>query len=149
MPDSPTTSMSPTTAEAGDSPSSSPTPSARPSAASHASRRLSRSANRLTPSQQATCARLLAEKGDRPGAIALLRPLVDGGLLPADYPVTINAVSGYSGGGKSMIASFEDGSAPAFHLYGLGFEHKHVPEMQLYSHLTRRPLLRRRRAVLI
>src|SRR6516225_9504538 len=54
------------------------------------------------------------------GAIALLRPLVDAGLLQQDYPVTINAVSGYSGGGKSMIASFEDGTAPAFELYGLG-----------------------------
>jgi len=74
------------------------------------------------------------------GAIALLRPLVDAGLLPADYPVTINAVSGYSGGGKTMIASFEDGSAPSFELYGLGFEHKHLPETQLYSHLTRRPI---------
>jgi len=74
------------------------------------------------------------------GAIALLRPLVDAGLLPADYPVTVNAVSGYSGGGKSMIASFEDGSAPSFELYGLGFEHKHVPEMQLYSRLARRPI---------
>ena len=57
-----------------------------------------------------------------------------------DYPVTINAVSGYTGGGKSMIASFEDGTAPAFELYGLGFEHKHVPETQLYSRLTRRPI---------
>lgn len=74
------------------------------------------------------------------GAIALLRPIVDAGLLPADYPVTVNAVSGYSGGGKSMIASFEDGSAPNFELYGLGFEHKHVPEMQLYSRLSRRPI---------
>ncbi|QOZ25745.1 N-acetyl-gamma-glutamyl-phosphate reductase [Bradyrhizobium sp. CCBAU 51753] len=74
------------------------------------------------------------------GGIALLRPLVDAGLLPPDYPVTLNAVSGYSGGGKSMIASFEDGSAPAFELYGLGFEHKHVPELQLYSRLTRRPI---------
>src|SRR5215813_10713719 len=74
------------------------------------------------------------------GAIALLRPLVDAGLLPSDYPVTVNAVSGYSGGGKSMIASFEDGSAPSFELYGLGFEHKHVPEMQLYSRLMRRPI---------
>ena len=73
-------------------------------------------------------------------AIALLRPLVDAGLMPADYPVTINAVSGYSGGGKSMIASFEDGSAPSFELYGLGFEHKHLPETQLYSKLTRRPI---------
>ncbi len=74
------------------------------------------------------------------GGIALLRPLVDAGLLPADYPVTVNAVSGYSGGGKSMIASFEDGTAPAFELYGLGFEHKHIPELQLYSGLTRRPI---------
>ncbi|WGS17528.1 MULTISPECIES: N-acetyl-gamma-glutamyl-phosphate reductase [unclassified Bradyrhizobium] len=74
------------------------------------------------------------------GAIALLRPVVDAGLLPQDYPVTVNAVSGYSGGGKSMIASYEDGTAPAFELYGLGFEHKHVPEMQLYSRLTRRPI---------
>ena len=74
------------------------------------------------------------------GAIALLRPLVDARLLPADYPVTVNAVSGYSGGGKSMIASFEDGSAPSFELYGLGFEHKHLPEMQLYSKLTHRPI---------
>jgi N-acetyl-gamma-glutamyl-phosphate reductase len=74
------------------------------------------------------------------GAIALLRPVVDAGLLPADYPVTINAVSGYSGGGNAMIKDFEDGTAPAFQLYGLGFEHKHVPETQLYSHLTRRPI---------
>jgi len=74
------------------------------------------------------------------GAVALLRPLVDAGLLPADYPVTINAVSGYSGGGKSMIESFESGAAPSFELYGLGFEHKHLPETQLYSGLTRRPI---------
>jgi len=74
------------------------------------------------------------------GGIALLRPLVDAGLLPADYPVTVNAVSGYSGGGKSMIADFESGAAPSFELYGLGFEHKHVPELQLYSKLTRRPI---------
>ncbi|MFO1111062.1 MAG: N-acetyl-gamma-glutamyl-phosphate reductase [Bradyrhizobium sp.] len=74
------------------------------------------------------------------GAIALLRPLVDAGLLPSDYPVTINAVSGYSGGGKSMIESFESGAAPSFELYGLGFEHKHLPETQLYAKLTRRPI---------
>src|ERR1700756_3120763 len=74
------------------------------------------------------------------GAIALLRPLVDAGLMPQDYPVTVNAVSGYSGGGKSMIASFEEGSAPSFELYGLGFEHKHIPELQLYSRLARRPI---------
>jgi N-acetyl-gamma-glutamyl-phosphate reductase len=86
-------------------------------------------------------ARKVSNPGCYPtGAIALLRPLVDAGLVPADYPITINAVSGYSGGGKSMIASFEDGTAPSFELYGLGFEHKHLPETQLYSHLTRRPI---------
>jgi N-acetyl-gamma-glutamyl-phosphate reductase len=86
-------------------------------------------------------ARKVSNPGCYPtGAIALLRPLVDASILPADYPVTVNAVSGYSGGGKSMIASFEDGTAPAFELYGLGFEHKHVPELQLYSRLTRRPI---------
>jgi N-acetyl-gamma-glutamyl-phosphate reductase len=86
-------------------------------------------------------ARKVSNPGCYPtGAIALLRPLVDAGLLPVDYPVTVNAVSGYSGGGKSMIASFENGTAPAFELYGLGFEHKHLPEMQLYSKLTRRPI---------
>jgi N-acetyl-gamma-glutamyl-phosphate reductase len=85
--------------------------------------------------------RKVANPGCYPtGAIALIRPLVDAGILPADYPVTINAVSGYSGGGKSMIENFENGQAPAFHLYGLGFEHKHLPEMQLYSGLTHRPI---------
>ncbi len=74
------------------------------------------------------------------GAIALIRPLVDAGIMPADYPMTINAVSGYSGGGKSMIADFEGGTAPSFELYGLGLEHKHLPETQLYSKLTRRPI---------
>ena len=74
------------------------------------------------------------------GGVALLRPLVDAGLVPTDYPVTINAVSGYSGGGKTMIADFEGGTAPAFELYGLGFEHKHLPETQLYARLTRRPI---------
>jgi N-acetyl-gamma-glutamyl-phosphate reductase len=86
-------------------------------------------------------ARKVSNPGCYPtGGIALLRPLVDAGLVPKDYPIAINAVSGYSGGGKSMIASFEDGTAPAFELYGLGFEHKHVPETQLYGHLTRRPI---------
>jgi len=86
-------------------------------------------------------ARKVSNPGCYPtGAVALLRPLVDGGLIPADYPVTINAVSGYSGGGKSMIERFEGDSAPAFELYGLGFEHKHVPETQLYSKLARRPI---------
>jgi N-acetyl-gamma-glutamyl-phosphate reductase len=74
------------------------------------------------------------------GAIALIRPLVDAGLLPADHPVAINAVSGYSGGGKSMIEAYEAGQAPAFELYGLGFGHKHLPETQLYGGLARRPI---------
>src|SRR5438477_1274288 len=97
----------------------------------------------LTPDQadKIKAARKVSNPGCYPtGAVALLRPLVDAGLVPADYPVAINAVSGYSGGGKSMIASFEDGSAPSFELYGLGFEHKHLPETQLYSKLTRRPI---------
>jgi N-acetyl-gamma-glutamyl-phosphate reductase len=74
------------------------------------------------------------------GAIMLLRPLIDAGLIPADYRVTVNAVSGYSGGGKSMIQSYDNGTAPAFELYGLTLEHKHVPELQKYSGLTRRPI---------
>jgi N-acetyl-gamma-glutamyl-phosphate reductase len=97
----------------------------------------------LAPDQadKIRAARKVSNPGCYPtGAIALLRPLVDAGMVPADYPITINAVSGYSGGGKSMITSFEDGTAPAFELYGLGFEHKHVPETQLYAHLTRRPI---------
>ncbi|THD62510.1 MAG: N-acetyl-gamma-glutamyl-phosphate reductase [Bradyrhizobium sp.] len=86
-------------------------------------------------------ARKVSNPGCYPtGALALLRPLVDAGLVPVDYPVTINAVSGYSGGGKSMIENFESGTAPAFELYGLGFEHKHIPETQRYANLTRRPI---------
>ena len=97
----------------------------------------------LAPDQadKIRAARKVSNPGCYPtGAVALLRPLVDAGLVPADYPITINAVSGYSGGGKSMIESFEDGTAPAFELYGLGFEHKHLPETQLYSNLVRRPI---------
>ncbi|MGQ0456776.1 MAG: N-acetyl-gamma-glutamyl-phosphate reductase [Hyphomicrobium sp.] len=74
------------------------------------------------------------------GAIALIRPLVDAGILPSDYPLTVNAVSGYSGGGKSMIESYQAGTAPAFELYALGLEHKHIPELMAYGGLTRRPI---------
>lgn len=85
--------------------------------------------------------RRVANPGCYPtGAIALLRPLVDAGLMPADYPVTVNAVSGYSGGGKSMIAAYEAGTAPSFELYGLTLAHKHLPEMQVYSRLERQPI---------
>jgi N-acetyl-gamma-glutamyl-phosphate reductase len=74
------------------------------------------------------------------GAIGLVRPLVDAGIIPTDYPITINAVSGYSGGGRSMIESHEHDGGPAFELYALQLEHKHLPETHLYSGLTRRPI---------
>jgi N-acetyl-gamma-glutamyl-phosphate reductase len=86
-------------------------------------------------------ARRVANPGCYPtGAIALIRPLVEAGLLPRDYPVTINAVSGYSGGGRQMVEAYEAGGAPAFELYGLSLEHKHVPETQAHAGLTRRPI---------
>jgi N-acetyl-gamma-glutamyl-phosphate reductase len=74
------------------------------------------------------------------GAIALIRPLIDAKLLDPDAPLTINAVSGYSGGGRSMIEAYEAGTAPSFELYGLLLEHKHIPELHRYSGLTRRPI---------
>lgn len=78
-------------------------------------------------------------------AVALLRPLVSAHILPADFPVIINAISGYSGGGRKMIASYEDPKAPdytesPFRVYALGLEHKHVPEIEKQSGLTTRPL---------
>lgn len=86
-------------------------------------------------------ARKVANPGCYPtGAIGLIRPLVDAGFIPPDYPITINAVSGYSGGGKSMIQAHEANGGPAFELYALGLEHKHLPETQLYAGLTRRPI---------
>ena len=70
------------------------------------------------------------------GFIGLMRPLVKAGIVPADWGVTVNAVSGYSGGGKSMIAEFEDKSgAPPYRAYGLSLRHKHVPEMTKHSGL--------------
>lgn len=74
------------------------------------------------------------------GGIALLRPLVDAGLMARDFPVTVNAVSGYSGGGKSMIEAHEHHHAPNFELYGLTLAHKHLPELTHYSGLTRTPI---------
>jgi N-acetyl-gamma-glutamyl-phosphate reductase len=74
------------------------------------------------------------------GAIALIRPLVDAGLIPANYPLALPAVSGYSGGGRSMIEAYEAGQAPAFELYGLGLKHKHLPEIMKYTGLVRRPV---------
>lgn len=79
------------------------------------------------------------------GAISLIRPLVEGAILPGDWPVTINAVSGYSGGGKAMIAEFEDETSPAFthvpyRIYAMGLEHKHVEEIRVHGELKHRPL---------
>ncbi len=74
------------------------------------------------------------------GAIALVKPLVDAGLLPADAPVSINAVSGYTGGGRKMIEDYEAAKAPLFELYGLTLDHKHLPEIEKYSGLKRRPI---------
>ncbi len=79
------------------------------------------------------------------GFIALVKPLIDAGLVPADWPLTVNAVSGYSGGGKGMIAEFEDEAAAnhtrvPYRLYGLDLVHKHVPEMQAHAGLKHRPL---------
>jgi len=86
-------------------------------------------------------ARRVANPGCYPtGAIALIRPLVDAGLVPTDHPLCVNAVSGYSGGGKAMIEAYEAGTAPAFELYGLGLAHKHVPELMAFGGLTRRPI---------
>jgi N-acetyl-gamma-glutamyl-phosphate reductase len=97
----------------------------------------------MVPGQAAAIktARRVSNPGCYPtGAIALIRPLVDAGILPRDYPVTVNAVSGYSGGGRKMIEAYDAGTAPLFEIYGLGLEHKHVPELQLNSRLTRRPI---------
>ncbi|MGF3026065.1 N-acetyl-gamma-glutamyl-phosphate reductase [Methylobacterium aquaticum] len=97
----------------------------------------------LAPEQDAAirASRRVSNPGCYPtGGIALLRPLIDAGLIPADHPISINAVSGYSGGGRKMIEAYEAGEAPAFQLYGLGFGHKHLPETQRYSGLTRRPI---------
>lgn len=74
------------------------------------------------------------------GFLGLVAPLVRAGLLPADWPYTVNAVSGYSGGGKALIARFEDDADIAFRAYGLGMGHKHVPEMQTYAALAHPPL---------
>lgn len=91
-------------------------------------------------------ARLVANPGCYPtGAIGLARPLVAAGILPAGYPVSFNAVSGYTGGGKQMIAQMEDEAHPEhiaspYFAYGLPLQHKHVGEMQMHGLLARRPI---------
>jgi len=79
------------------------------------------------------------------GFLAIVRPLVRAGLLPAEFPVSAHGVSGYSGGGKAMIAEFEQAGSPVFvetvsRLYGLGLTHKHLPEMQRHAGLAHPPL---------
>jgi N-acetyl-gamma-glutamyl-phosphate reductase len=74
------------------------------------------------------------------GAIALIRPLVDAGIIPRDIPLSLPSVSGYSGGGRSMIEAYEGGTAPPYEVYALGLKHKHLPEIMKYSGLTRRPI---------
>jgi N-acetyl-gamma-glutamyl-phosphate reductase len=74
------------------------------------------------------------------GAIALIRPLVDAGLLPRDFALSLPSVSGYSGGGRGMIEAYEAGTAPLFEAYALGLSHKHIPEIMHCTGLTCRPL---------
>ncbi len=74
------------------------------------------------------------------GAIALLKPLVASGILPPEHPVSIHGISGYSGGGKAMIADHEHDGGPAFELYALSLNHKHLPEIAHHAGLQRRPL---------
>ena len=102
----------------------------------------------MTPSQkqEISGAMRVTNPGCYPtGMIALVRPLVDAGLVPSDWPLTVNAVSGYSGGGKGMIAEFEDTTASNYtrdnyRTYALTLAHKHVPEMQSYGRLAHPPL---------
>ncbi len=74
------------------------------------------------------------------GAIGLIRPLIDAGLIPADFPLCLPSVSGYSGGGRPMIEAYEAGQAPLFEAYALGLSHKHIPEIMHCTGLTTRPL---------
>lgn len=74
------------------------------------------------------------------GAIALLRPLVDAGLVPPDFPVALPSISGYSGGGRPMIEAYKAGNAPPYEAYALGLAHKHIPEILHYTGMTRRPI---------
>ena len=98
----------------------------------------------LEPGQQAAIAgaRFVGNPGCYPtGFLALVRPIVRAGLIPAEWPLSVNAVSGYSGGGKAMIAEFEEGDEDtAFRGYALNLAHKHVPEMQRHAGLAHPPI---------
>ncbi|MGH7121507.1 MAG: N-acetyl-gamma-glutamyl-phosphate reductase [Acetobacteraceae bacterium] len=91
--------------------------------------------------QRIAAARQVSNPGCYPtGAIALIRPLVDAGLIAPETPLTIHAVSGYSGGGRSMIAAHEAEGGPTFEFYALDRAHKHLPELTRYSGLLRPPI---------
>lgn len=97
----------------------------------------------LCPEQRSAIAR--ADRVSNPGcyatgAIAVLRPLVDAELIPADWGVSLPSVSGYTGGGRSMIEAYESGQAAPHEDYALGLSHKHVPEIMAHAGLTARPL---------
>lgn len=102
----------------------------------------------LEPAQSEAIAR--AKRVSNPGCyptgfLALVRPLLRAGLVPADFPLTVNAVSGYSGGGRSMIEEFEKKDSPSFvetvvRSYGLTLRHKHVPEMEKWAGLAHPPV---------
>ena len=79
------------------------------------------------------------------GYLALVRPLIRAGIIPKDFPLTVNAVSGYSGGGKSMIEEFEKKDSPAYtetvvRTYAMTLAHKHVPEMKVHAGTTHPPV---------
>ncbi|RYY26438.1 MAG: N-acetyl-gamma-glutamyl-phosphate reductase [Sphingomonadales bacterium] len=98
----------------------------------------------LEPGQQAGIAEAtrVSNPGCYPtGFLALVRPLIRAGLIPVDFPLSVSATSGYSGGGKSMIAEFEDKAAPTgFRAYGMNLAHKHVPEMQKHARIVHPPI---------
>ncbi len=89
-------------------------------------------------------AKRIANPGCWPqGPIATLRPLVTAGLLPADFPITVNGISGYSGGGRPMIEDYvaKGEDASEFLPYGLTLQHKHVPELRAYAKLSHDPIM--------
>ena len=92
--------------------------------------------------EQLAASKRISNPGCYPtGFLALVKPLVDAGLAPHDWPFTVNAVSGYSGGGKAMIAEFEQGGTDTrWRTYALSLAHKHVPEMQQHAGLKYAPL---------
>ncbi|WP_425229730.1 N-acetyl-gamma-glutamyl-phosphate reductase [Sphingomonas sp.] len=86
-------------------------------------------------------ARRVSNPGCYPsGFLAFIAPMVRAGLIPADWPLTVNAVSGYSGGGKALIERVEGDTTLAFRSYGFALDHKHVPEMQRHAGLAHPPV---------